>query len=138
VFLSAKRTLTENLNPEKVKKQFPIREIENEAAMVSYISVLSYDEKLDFTSDSREFFVNEYYCLKSDCNHGDQQRIREVDVLAPLQAGGVHVGGSGASSAPGSGCEACRGRWTSLPVVPLSLCRWVGPVRVCFLLEIFS
>ena len=26
----------------------------------------------------------------------------------------------------------------SLPVVPLSLCRWVGPVRVCFLPEIFS
>ena len=27
---------------------------------------------------------------------------------------------------------------SSLPVVPLSLCRWVGPVRVCFLPEIFS
>ena len=68
VFLSAKRTLIENLNPEKVKYQFHIREIENEAAMVSYISVLCCDEKLDFTSDSREFFVNDYYCLKSDCN----------------------------------------------------------------------
>ena len=68
VFLSAKRTLIENLNPEKVKYQFHIREIENEAAMVSYISVLCCDEKLDFTSDSREFFVNDCYCLKSDCN----------------------------------------------------------------------
>ncbi|MCX7040723.1 MAG: SEC-C metal-binding domain-containing protein [Spirochaetes bacterium] len=67
VFLSAKRALTENLNPEKVKYQFNIRQIENEAAMVSYISVLCFDEGLDFTSDSREFFVNDYYCLKSDC-----------------------------------------------------------------------
>jgi hypothetical protein len=67
VFLSAKRTLTENLNPEKVKYQFNIRQIEKEAARVSYISVLPFDEKLDFTSDFREFFVNDYYCLKSDC-----------------------------------------------------------------------
>jgi hypothetical protein len=68
VFLSAKRALTENLNPEKVKYQFNIRQIEDEAAMVSYISVLCFDERLDFTSDSREFFVNDYYCLKSGCN----------------------------------------------------------------------
>lgn len=68
MFLSAKRRLIENLNPEKVKYQFQTGEIENEAAMVSYISVLPYDEKLDFTSDSRDVFLNDYYCLKSDCS----------------------------------------------------------------------
>ncbi len=74
VFLSAKRTLSENLNPEKVKYQFNVREIENEAAMVSYISVLSFDEKLVFTIESREFFVNDYY------------RSRQSQVLLALRS----------------------------------------------------
>jgi hypothetical protein len=68
VFLLAKRALTENLNMDKVKYQFNIDKIENEGIMVSYVSVLSFDEKLNFTCDSREYFVSDYYCLKSDCS----------------------------------------------------------------------
>jgi hypothetical protein len=60
--------LTTNLNPVNVKHQFPVKDIENEAAMVSYASVLPFDEKLVFAHDSREVFVEDYYCLKSDRN----------------------------------------------------------------------
>jgi len=63
--------LTETLDPEKVKYRFPVREIEDESLMVSYISVLPFDDKLDFTCDAREYFVNDYYCLRSSCTCKD-------------------------------------------------------------------
>jgi hypothetical protein len=75
VFLSAKRRLSENLNPDKVKYRFDAREIEDEHAMVSYISVLPFEDKLSFTCDSREYLVSDYYCLNSRCSCKDVRLV---------------------------------------------------------------
>jgi hypothetical protein len=53
IFLSAKRRLSENLNPDKVKHQFDAREIEDENVTVSYISVLPFADKLSERSRHR-------------------------------------------------------------------------------------
>lgn len=71
IFLSAKRSLTENLNPEKVKYQFYASEIEDKSIMISYINVFPFEDKLHFTCDSREHLVSDYYCLKSSCRCKD-------------------------------------------------------------------
>jgi hypothetical protein len=72
IFLAGKRRLSEHLNPDTVRyHRFDAGQIENENLMVSFISVFPFEDKLSFTCDSRNYLVNDYYCLNSRCTCKD-------------------------------------------------------------------
>ncbi|MCX7030693.1 MAG: hypothetical protein NTU62_11320 [Spirochaetes bacterium] len=106
IFLLAKRALTENLNPVNVRHQFQVRDIENEATMVSYASVLPFDEKLVFTHDSREIYVENYYCLQSDRNSKSVHLVFHEKPATKKRRDSSAVA-SAPSSARSVGCPSC-------------------------------
>lgn len=67
-FYTEKRRVTENLRLQDTATFFSMAEIEMNGEMVAHEEILPYGERLEVSVGGESFWLDDHYCVKSDCD----------------------------------------------------------------------
>ena len=94
IFYAYKRQITDDTPDDRIEASFPVADIVQDSAMVSFHGILPYADYTTLQIDDRHFQLDELYCVKSDCACTDvavglldlsaQQDVADIALLAPV------------------------------------------------------